>query len=68
MPLAADELAEIQSVKTGTRRVAAGELILHHEMGGEESMTLFSGWAMRNVSRVSSAASWISKATEPDTN
>ena len=47
MPLRPDELEEIQLVKTGTRRVPAGELILHHEANGEESMTLYSGWAVR---------------------
>lgn len=47
MPLEQDELEAIQSVKTGSRRVRAGEIILDHETNGEESMTLFSGWALR---------------------
>ncbi len=47
MPLNQAELEAIQSVRTGTRHVRAGEAIFDHDTNGEESMTLFSGWAMR---------------------
>ena len=47
MPLDHEELEAIQSVRTGGRHVRAGEVILDHETDGEECMTLFSGWAMR---------------------